>query len=471
MIGLMPDARRTTFTAHMRLRSIRKTSCVILLFVVVAFFEQLSSHEWVRHRVLPFDPNGYYLYLPATFIYHDLGRLEFYPALDSQYRFANGMPWYAIYDQPQTGRRLNKYPVGVAFASAPFFLIGHLVASFSRDYPPDGWSVPYQFCISMSAIVLLALGMHFAGRSLRRLFGDATAAIALLLFAFGTNLFAYSWTGAGMGHQVVFMQYAAFMWCFLRWRESYRPRYLWWMGLLLGWILITRPIDVAIALIPLFHLLALVRRQGVAALRVALPVKALLPAVALFCIMAAPQFLYWKWVTGHFVYFSYEGEGFHFSHPHLLDGLFSYYRGWLVYTPLALPAIAGLVFMQRQERTLAVSIGVFLALMIYLVFSWYYWSYGWSFSCRALIEVLAVLLLPMGALGHRIRNARRPALRAVAGVAFAAMIGLNVFQSHQFAWNMLPDGVNRAYYWRIFGKTSASDADKALLRPRQFRYP
>src|SRR3954462_14756763 len=97
----------------------KKVLIVVALFFAVSLIESFSQHRWVGGDVLKFDPSGYYLYLPATFIYHDLTELAFYPAIDERYHPSGDVKWYAIYQQPDTRKRLNKYPIGVALGELP----------------------------------------------------------------------------------------------------------------------------------------------------------------------------------------------------------------------------------------------------------------------------------------------------------------------------------------------------------------
>src|ERR1700722_12478397 len=71
------------------------------------------------------DALGYYMYLPATFIYHNLGAIG---QLPKDKGIDDGILWYAshIKDQPTpTGRPLDQYTYGIALMEAPFFFVAH----------------------------------------------------------------------------------------------------------------------------------------------------------------------------------------------------------------------------------------------------------------------------------------------------------------------------------------------------------
>ncbi len=101
--------------------------------------------------------------------------------------------------------------------------------------------------------------------------------------------------------------------------------------------------------------------------------------------------------------------------------------------------------------------------MIYVVFSWDAWMYGWSFGCRALVESLAVLAIPLAALVHFIRS-RNWLIKSISVTVFLFLIWLNIYQTHQYTRNIL-DGyrMTKAYYWRIFGQMKVTDEDKRYL--------
>ena len=57
-----------------------------------------------------------------------------------------------------------------------------------------------------------------------------------------------------------------------------------------------------------------------------------------------PQMIYWKEMTGRWLYFSYgSDERFFFGDPAIIKGLFSYRKGLFIYTPLLLFAFAGVI--------------------------------------------------------------------------------------------------------------------------------
>jgi hypothetical protein len=118
-------------------------------------------------------------------------------------------------------------------------------------------------------------------------------------------------------------------------------------------------------------------------------------AVMLLCALLVwfPQMLYWKMISGHWLYFSYQGEGFFFSNPRILLGLFSYRNGWLLYSPIMIFALAGFFFLRKELKVFLIPVVLYFLLSIYVIFSWWCWWYVGS-GLRAMIDLYPLLALP-----------------------------------------------------------------------------
>ena len=87
------------------------------------------------------------------------------------------------------------------------------------------------------------------------------------------------------------------------------------------------------------------------------------------CLIVLPQLLYWKAFTGEWIHYGYGKEGFYFNNPHIIDGLFSYRKGWLLYTPIMLFSLIGLFQLKKYCKGIFEPIIIYIPLNIYLVFS------------------------------------------------------------------------------------------------------
>jgi hypothetical protein len=136
-----------------------KSKIAILLFATVCIYIVFNLNKWRSNEVLQWDKSGYYLYLPATFINHDLAHLAFYPGIAATYHPNADWVWFSINDIPETGRKLNKYPVGVSVFELPFFLVAHAYTTLTKQFPADGYSPPYLLAVCLATIFWVTLGL------------------------------------------------------------------------------------------------------------------------------------------------------------------------------------------------------------------------------------------------------------------------------------------------------------------------
>jgi hypothetical protein len=176
------------------------------------------------------------------------------------------------------------------------------------------------------------------------------------------------------------------------------------------------------------------------------------------------QLGYWKYASGNWIHFSYEDEGFNFAAPQIWKGLFSYRKGWFVYTPLALIAIAGIIPIFRKYRAMSLGIVIFLAMNIYVVFSWYQWYYGGGFGSRPMIETYAVLAFPLAGLLEWVLRRRQKAARIFSAIILMLVLVLNIFQTYQYSLGVIPwDHTNKEYYWEVFLQLETTEEEWRLL--------
>jgi len=100
------------------------------------------------------DGLGYYLYLPASFIYHNFNSIAEYPEGSVDFmitRYANNMKEEAT--RAPNGRILIQYTYGVAFLEMPFFFIAHAYEK-CNGLPANGFTLPYDYMMKMAAAFL-----------------------------------------------------------------------------------------------------------------------------------------------------------------------------------------------------------------------------------------------------------------------------------------------------------------------------
>lgn len=418
---------------------------------------QFQDRRWDGLEVFDWDQGGYYSYLPATFLYGGPGRVDSLGKLvqqrwppDREHSVAS----LGIHQLPN-GNSATKYPLGVAVGQLPFFGGAHLFARLHGD-PPNGYSRPYQQAVMIAGLLYGILGLWVLRKLLRRYYSDQATAWTLAGIALGTNFFVYSSYEAGLSHAVLFLWQSSLLYCTARWYEAPRRRWAAGIGLFLGLATLCRFTEALYVLIPLSWGLssAAAWRQRPALWGRYLDQLALAAGLGLAVVSA--QFFFWHAVSGQWYLDGYETEVFFFNNPHILDGLFSFQKGWFLYTPLALVAlVAGLPRLRRYVPAAVPPTLLLLPVLLYVTFSWRQWDYGWTFSTRPLVSIYPLLALSVGAM---LAAVLRP--RALSGVAVRALIMgciiLNLWQTWQYIGGILQgQGYTKELYvqrffWRNF---------------------
>jgi hypothetical protein len=422
------------------------STLTIIAVLATAVLIDLDLRLWEkRERVIEYDVHGYYGFLPALFIYDDI-RLE-----KSDYRVDDDYYLFWPNVTPE-GHRLIKYPVGLAMMYAPFFFAAHALAP-AIGAEASGFSPPYKIALLLSALIYLWLGLLLLRRVLRAAgFADAAIAGTLLVVGIGTNLLCYSSQSATMPHVFGFFLVAALMHATLRWYDVPSLRRSLVLGLIIGLLTLVRPTNAVFVLFTGLYGIWSWRqfRERLNFLRAQLPQIALIVLVA--ALVWLPQFLYWHAVTGRFILYSYQEEGFFFTSPMIAEGLWGFRKGWLVYTPLMLFALAGLPLLRKDLRTFLLPVLLILLLHVHITFSWWCWWYGGTFGQRSMVEAYAMLAIPLAATIRYVLQGH-VLLRWAAALLVVGGIWLNIFQTYQFeAGSLHHDAMTRRLYFKQFGR-------------------
>ncbi len=430
-------------------------ACILICTVYIGHRIYYSTYNRdAKTIVTDWDALGYYLYLPATIIYQDYKQLAWFPAIDSQYHVSGGTFYQAL--KHENGNYYIKYLSGVALLQLPYFLTAHIYASNTSHYMADGFSPPYQQAIAWGNVIYFILALFLLRRLLLQYFSDKVTMISLLAMTLGTNLIQYVTVDSGMSHGYIFPLYVWVLWATYQWHRQ--PRWTWaaLIGGIIGLATISRPTEAVMLFIPLLwdtHTRASAKRKWQL-------VAAHLPQVCI-AIMGGmlailPQLLYWKSVTGSFIYDV--GSKWSFLNP-FFRVLIGWEKGWFIYTPITIFFIVGLFFLKKYAFKNAVL--WFGILNIYIIISWFDWRYGGSYSTRALSQSYPVYCLSMAAYINIWERKRFRWLGYALGVY---LIGVNIFQVWQYNRQILHyNDMNRAYYNAIYLDPSPSPLDMSLL--------
>jgi hypothetical protein len=429
-------------------------ACIIIpLFVVYFRFIPERYQKDAPLVVTTWDALGYYIYLPAIFIYHDYKELAWFPEVDKKYSVSGG--WIYQANRYKNGNYVFSYLGGVAILELPFFFIGHILAAKS-GYLTDGFSPPYQFAIAFGAIIYFILALFLLRRILLKYFNDPVTTATLLFLVLASNIIQYVSVDGAMSHSFIFPLYVLLLYFTIKWHE--RPSIVWasLIGVITGLAIISRPTEAIMILIPILWGTQ-TKELSAEKWKLVKDHKVHVYFLAVFGFLAVlPQLIYWKLAAGTF--FFEVPSRWDFLNPHFRV-LFGWETGWFIYTPVAIFFIVGLFFIKKYP--FGKSVIVFCLLSIYIVISHHDWRYGATYSCRALSHMYPVFALPFAAFIERIRVTRMKYLFLVLGLY---LIGVNLFQLKQYNQTVLHyRDMNRKYYFSIYLNPHPSPLDMSLL--------
>lgn len=404
-----------------------KLSFYALLLITVFLFGYrfyYSPHGNGRPmKVLTWDAFGYYQYLPATFIYHDIKKEAFLDDMNSKYQvIGNGGYLYQLHvfeDGSVTARYLN----GVAILEMPFFFLAHSYALVS-EYPADGFSPPYQWAIALGALFYVVMGLFILQWVLRRYFSDRITAIVLLLIVLATNAIQYFSIDGAMSHSWLFFLYSLLLFVTIKWHTE--PKQLWasLIGLSVGLLTIGRPTEIISIMIPLFwnthnKAAAYTKWQLVRQYKSHIYI-----ALGFGVLAILPQLIYWQITTGAPIYAI--GSKWNFLNP-WFRVLFGLEEGWFIYTPITILMMVGYFFMKDMPfRKVLLWFGL---INIWIIISWNDWRYGTTYSMRALVQSYPVYALTLGLAIQWIFQKRK---KAIFLIIASLLLIINLIQIYYF---------------------------------------
>ncbi|TCJ12411.1 hypothetical protein EPD60_14130 [Flaviaesturariibacter flavus] len=427
--------------------------------LLTGFFYYPKWNKPTSEASISWDINGYYFYLPATLIYHDLKQQAFKDSITQRYNPTPG--GYQSYHDSASGNMVMKYSGGMAFAYLPFFAAGHAVALMSH-YPADGYSPPYQYAIGIGSLLVSLLGLHLLRRLLDRYFSPYATGIVLLLYVFGTNYLEYAAITNAMTHSYLFTMYGALLLLTIRYYEAPTALRAAALGLLVGWMALIRPTEIWSAFLPLAWGIGSARELRMRVQLLVANWRHLLLFAASAAAVGSIQLFYWKYVTGHWLEYSYQGEGFDFGSPHYAQCLWGFQKGWFVYTPLMVLSVIGFAALWRKDRGLFWPVLLFTLGFTYLAFSWSIWWYGGGLGQRALVQLYPVLAFPLAALLER---ARRRWMQGLLAAFSLLCITYNLWLHHQGHRGGLlePEFMTYGYWKKIVFRGSVPFETRKLL--------
>ena len=394
------------------------------------------------------EGHGYYAYLPAVYIYHDLS-FSFFNKVHPVY-------YHPTFAEPRTkefitefdGVKLDKYYPGVSLLWLPFFLLAHIIALLFH-LPADGYSDIYQYGIGIAGIFYTYLGLRFTKKILSHYaIPLSIQAITLTCILFGTNLLMYAAVWSSQTHAYSFFLIAAFCWFFIQLMQSsyiYKNYALCMCFILLAFIFTVRPQNIIILLLLPFLGLSISNFKTILKQNFFSTLSIIGLFISIFIV--ARVCYYWYLQTGSIVVNPYQGEHYYFNKPHVLDMLFSYRKGWILYSPFIAIGLLGIFFFKNNKDK--INLFIFWGLQVYISSCWWCWVYSpTSFGQRIYVDFYVLIALQAAIFFNYIYQRKAgiisPAIAAI-------VIPLTLLQTYQYKNGIIHGDVYyKDVYWQNF---------------------
>ncbi len=410
---------------------------LILLFVLTLPL----INPWVRG-----DGVGYYAFARSLLIEHRLDFTQDWLRANASFRMGRVDAEGRIRSEERTatGKLDNHFSIGPAILWAPLLIVAHWgVLLYDRaggKIPADGYSAPYRIAMAVETALYGFLALLIGFRMARAYVPDHWAFLATLGTWLGTSLPVYMTLNPSWSHAPSAFTVALFFWYWLRTRAARTWPQWALLGILFGLAMDVYYLNVVLLALPLLESLgvgataAQISREG--------DLKALLGKNALFSASAliafAPTLLAKKIIYGSFLNFGYR-ESWAWNSPALLRVCVSADHGLFSWTPIVLLAVAGMAFLYKYDRQLAICSGAVFIGYLYLVGCYQDWDGISSFGNRFFVSLTALFVIGLTVFFDSLARAWQAApSRVFASVATATLVIWNLGLIFQWGTHLIP---------------------------------
>lgn len=401
-----------------------------------------------RENVIGSDGAGYYAYLPALFIHHDM-EYKFCQAGQPSKLNYPGADHTLFMNRTIEGKLINKYFVGTAIMESPFFFIAYGTAGLF-GHPANGYSFPFQAAVAIAALFYVLLGLDQTRKILlKKGVSEPVTALVLLLIYFGTNLMYYASGEPAMSHAFSFCMVAIFLNQVCNLTLLNNKRAIAGSIAALAMVIMIRPVNGVVLFAVPFIAGSWDNLKAAIAFTFS-NTKYLIMGIVIGLLLLFVQLLMYKLSVGHWIADSYSGEYIILTKAHIYKVLFSWRKGLFVYTPLMIFACAGFFFLKSNFERF--SFAAFWFLNVWIISSWQTWMYGGSFGMRPMVDTYALMAIP---LAFFVQGATKKWWKLLSLPPLIFIVVLSLIQHYQYNIGILPyDEMTEVKYKKIFLQTS-----------------
>ena len=285
----------------------------------------------------------------------------------------------------------NKYFPGVAILQLPFFLIAYFV-SYISNLPLDGYNTTFLFFNYLGSLFYSILGFLIYYTFVKKFFFNFIHLNWIIfIVCVSSPILFYSINAPSLSHLYSFFLFGLFGLQVLKLNQNITHLRLLFLGVILGLIFLIRPTNCIVIFIIPFLL------GDLAQLKIVINSflnfkKSILFYIGFFSLCAI-LFFVWKWQSGSWIVWSYNGEGFNFFKPELLNSLFSFRIGLFLHTPILILSLIGILLIGNNYQL--ISWFLYFSIVVWVLSSWWCWDYESSYGNRPYTEHIFFISLPI----------------------------------------------------------------------------
>lgn len=418
---------------------------VVMMYTMFIFYPRYEQQT--GESTFQWDAGTYYSYLPSLFIYNDLKTQHLTDSVKFDYDFEPGISYSS---RPDTPKVLN-YSSGMAVIYLPAFAVAHQLAK-PLGYPADGFSKPYQAVTQIFCFLIAVAGLWYFRKLLLIYFSDTVTAITIFIMAIGTNYLNYASVDVILTHSSLFTIYVLLILNTINFYKHPSTKYAISIGLLYGLAVLIRPTEMLAIIIPLTWGLESLRKSALLERLTFLKknFKYIIITTVCAALVGSIQILYWYYVTGQPIYYSYQ-FGFFWDLRFFERYLFSFRSGWFIYNPPIFLAAIGLL-MYPFKGINKVSVIFFFLLNLYVISAWEIWYYS-GIGGRAMIQSYPIVFFPFAVFIRQILAHKYIKwLLIPLSIGFIYFNAWLVYNAHRPPGLVSGSSITRAYFLAVVGR-------------------
>ncbi|MEO6728823.1 MAG: hypothetical protein ABIM99_02775 [Candidatus Dojkabacteria bacterium] len=289
----------------------------------------------------------------------------------------------------ENGKFVTVYPPGSSILMWPFLSVSKFAdnGTVYTDYYKafNGHSLADGIAVLLAASFYMVLSLVIIYKLLKGLgFSTKVSIVSLSSIYLGSYMLTYTEQFASYSHIYEIFTASLLLYFLYLFGKRFEYKYMFLAGLATGLLVLTRPVDIVIA-IPIFLFILIYRNRR---------------AKLWYVLGGTPfAFLFLAFNLTSYGNALSSGYGspeklFDFSKFNLINLLFSDVRGWFIYSPIMILAVIGLIAYSRKNKP---SFLIYLAPCVLLVLIYSFWPNWWAGD--SLGQRFLMVLVPFMAIG------------------------------------------------------------------------